>query len=60
MYEILWGARSSGMYDPNDPQNENLEPYTSNMQEIMANVPPAVNPWQRCVDSPQGGWFTAR
>lgn len=44
MHEILWGPRSSGLYDPNDEQNADLEPYTSNMKEIMANVPPPVRP----------------
>ena len=51
--EILWGPRTSGgMYDPSDEQNADLEPYSSNMKDIMANVPPPVSPPSPSPDRP--------
>eukprot|EP00293_Proteomonas_sulcata_P010721 CAMPEP_0184304906 /NCGR_PEP_ID=MMETSP1049-20130417/14318_1 /TAXON_ID=77928 /ORGANISM="Proteomonas sulcata, Strain CCMP704" /LENGTH=73 /DNA_ID=CAMNT_0026616845 /DNA_START=109 /DNA_END=330 /DNA_ORIENTATION=+ len=37
--EILWGPRSTGIYDPSSELNDELEPYASNNAEIVANVP---------------------
>ena len=32
---ILWGPRSTGIYDPNAPVNDDLEPYASNASNIF-------------------------
>ena len=32
---ILWGPRSTGIYDPNAPINDDLEPYASNAHDIF-------------------------
>jgi hypothetical protein len=38
MLDILWGPRSTGIYDPNAPINDDLEPYASNAHEIFTQV----------------------
>jgi len=35
---VLWGPRSTGIYDPNAPVNDDLEPYASNASNIFTQV----------------------